>query len=145
MTRSRIYHALLCGAGLLFAGSASAETITWADWASLSLGEGASGTLDVGGTSVGLSFSGDVQSTSQTSGGTDYWSPDSTFSGGLVDNAPGNTDIITLNGGPDGLTQTLTFSQAITNPVMAITSLGRGSVPVTYAFSVPFEIISEGP
>jgi hypothetical protein len=146
MTRCTAQHLLACTVALLSATAASAETITWADWTAFSVdGNSATGTLTVDGTPVTLSFSGDVQSTSQVGGGTDYWAPDSTFSGGVVDNAPTNTDVITLNGGPGGLTQTLTFSTAITDPVMAITSLGRGSTPVTYEFSVPFEIISEGP
>ncbi len=137
---------LAASAAALSTTAAGAATITWADWTSFSTEtDSAVGTLTVDGTPVSLTFSGDVQSTSQVSGGSDYWAPDSTFSGGLVDNAPTNTDVIALNGGPGGLTQTVTFSVAITNPVMAITSLGRGSTPVTYDFSVPFTIISEGP
>jgi len=86
-------------------------------------------------------------------GGTDYWqnnptgvavtgatgrdTSDSPFTSTPVDNIPTGTDIIALN---HAGTQTLTFSEAIANPVFSYVSLnGNG-----YAFDQDFDILSFG-
>ena len=40
---------------------------------------------------------------------------------------------------------TITFSQAVENPVMAIFSLGQDGKPTQYVFTMPFVILSYGP
>jgi len=39
---------------------------------------------------------------------------------------------------------TLTFSSALTNPIMAIVSMGRTNLPVSYDFDTSFSVLSEG-
>jgi hypothetical protein len=80
----------------------------------------------------------------QTSGGTDYWSPDSTFTSAQVDNAPPGTDILALVGGQNQI-YTVTLSEPIKDPIMAILSLGQPAVATTYDFDSPFTIVSQGP
>ncbi|MBU2711789.1 hypothetical protein [Zooshikella harenae] len=77
----------------------------------------------------------------QPSGGTDYWTPrdptTSPYTSDVVDNIPTDTDIVALRYA--GM-QTLSFSDAIANPVFSYVSLnGNG-----YAFDQDFEILSFG-
>jgi hypothetical protein len=81
----------------------------------------------------------------QPSGGTDFWQKSgggrdastSPYTGDMVANIPTGTDIIALRYAG---TQTLTFSEAIANPVFAYVSLnGNG-----YGFDQDFEILSFG-
>ena len=53
--------------------------------------------------------------------------------------------IIQLFGGQFGLTDTITFSQAVTNPVMAIWSLGQGGDTAEFDFAQPYSIQAGGP
>src|SRR3546814_5773478 len=57
----------------------------------------------------------------QTSSGTNYWIENNPapYASGSVDNAPPTTDIIALGAG--GL-KTITFSQAVTDPYLALVS-----------------------
>ena len=120
----------------------------WTDWtASASTGANAgtaSGTIMVGGTPVTIGYAGEFDF-AQTSGGTNYWQPRSTFLGTtLTDAAPITADLIAISGGT-GLTNTFTFSTPIVNPFISIVSLGQPSTPVSYTFSSPFTIVSGGP
>lgn len=79
----------------------------------------------------------------QASGGTDYWTrgvrnnATSPYTSALVDNIPTGTDIVALRWAGS---QTLSFSQAIANPVFSYVSLnGNG-----YSFNQDFEILSFG-
>jgi hypothetical protein len=57
-----------------------------------------------------------------------------TFSGGTVGNPPPtNNQIIDLLGG-HGVTDTVTFSTPVINPVLAIWSLGSGGTPASFVF-----------
>lgn len=80
----------------------------------------------------------------QTSGGSNYWTPTSTYISAQVSNGPSSTDILALNGGLNQ-TYTVTLGEAIKDPIMAITSLGTPDVSATYDFNVPFSIVSQGP
>jgi hypothetical protein len=126
-----------------------AGTIDWTDWTTINVGNpggSAQGTLTASGQpTVMINYSGDVESPSQTSdpGNFNYWLPTSTFTSATVSDAPTNPGIVTLNGGT--VVNTLTFSQAIVDPVMALLSLGQGGVQITYTFSAPFTILSGGP
>lgn len=109
---------------LTAAGGANAATIDWTVWGTPATGNATSSPGSVAGViSAGLtvSYSGEVERLY-----TPNWTPTTTFAGGTVANAPTsnmNTGI-DLFGGSDGLTDTLTFSQAVVDPVIAIWSLG---------------------
>ncbi len=120
-----------------------ADTIAWATWTTATAGNPGSafGTLAGG---ITVTYSG------QTNGLTSVpsWTPASTFSGGDVGNNPPNTPSIKLQGGtPAGappITETITFSSAVVDPVFAIWSLGRTSTPASFNFITKDDIILEG-
>lgn len=122
---------------MLAAAPAAAVPVNWTDWTakgSLSV----TGTIDVGGTAVGVSFSGPY-SFANTNGGTNYWGEGSPapYTGGNIDNAPPDSDIIALNGGG---AVTISFTQAVVNPIFALVSW-NGNVA---SFSGPIETVSAG-
>jgi hypothetical protein len=79
----------------------------------------------------------------QTAGGINYWTPSSPYTSTQVDNAPPGTDILALIGGVNQ-TYVVTLSEPIKDPIMAILSLGQSSVPTSYDFDSPFDIVSQG-
>ena len=113
----------------------NAAAIPWIDWETTS-----SGSLTVGSTSIGVSMTGnpialvngDYYYNNGNTGGT---SPSGTY-GGL---AP--SDLIQVNAGGS---YTLTFEEAIINPYIALVSVGRSYLPITYDFNDPFSVISSG-
>jgi hypothetical protein len=127
----------------------SAGTIAWANWSSINVGNpdgSAQGTLSpLGEPVVTVNYSGDVESPSQTSasGNFNYWTPTSTWASTTVPDAPTNPGIVSLFGSPDA--NTLTFSQAIVNPVMALLSLGNPGLQISYTFDANLTILSGGP
>lgn len=128
-------------ASALAAPSAHAILVNWADLTGTSNNETiVTGTITVGGTNVGVTYSG-ATGFVQTNGGTNYWTePEPAFrpyTGGIVDNAPPTPDIIALNAG--GL-KTITFSQAVTDPFLALVSWNGNAG----TFTQPFDVISEG-
>lgn len=131
------YAATMALAGAIFSTSAVAATVSWTDWTSVSTGASqVNGSLAVGATNVGVSFNG-AYSFAQTSGGTNYWNPSTPYVGSIVSNAPPASDIIGLN---TGGTATITFSQAVTDPLIALVSWNGNTVD----FGVPIEILSYG-
>lgn len=149
MTRSMNWHlrgasALVIGT-LVFGASSHAATIAWTDWTSAT--GGASGTASG---SIALSPAISVTYAGQTTGRlVNYpsWNPASTFSGGTVSNAPPQADSsIGLTGGTAQV-NTLSFSAPVTDPVMAIWSLGAPGNPATFNFTSaePFALQSGGP
>jgi hypothetical protein len=121
---------------------AAAAPIIWTDWTSANTTT-AAGTL--GGINVG--FAGNISPAAQTAGGTNYWAvnPAIYTSVPQVDNPPPDSDIIRLTGGTATGVQTITFSQPVTNPVMAILSLGQPGFPVTYVFGDEnFSVLNSG-
>lgn len=143
---------LLATPWVCFGSSAQAATIAWVDWQSATLGNSdanggaASGTASLGGSTLMVGYTGELYLDTQVDGlGTDHWDPDSTWAdGSIVDNAPPGTDILALRGNPDS-TNTITFSQPVTNPVMAIFSLGKSIDPASYDFDAPFDVVVGGP
>lgn len=79
----------------------------------------------------------------QTSGGTNFWNPSTPYISAQVDNAPPGTDIVALIGGVNQ-TYTVTLSEPIRDPIMAILSLGQLGLPTSYDFDSPFTIVSQG-
>ena len=145
----------LAGLLALVAGPAAAVPYVWTDWTDSDAAGGFSayGTLTTDTTTVdvvynnpnGVSFFYDGEGAE-----TDYWAntrtrnaatspytslPNAALGSPGVDNIPTGTDMIALNRA--GL-QTLTFSEAIANPVFAFVSLNSNG----YAFDQDFEILS---
>ncbi len=109
---------------------ATAATI-WTDWTDLTLGYPgtASGTLGT----IEISYSGEVFRGSVTNVTPNIWNPETTYVGGLVDTSPDTIgDYIGLNGSTN--TGTITFSSTVTNPVIAIWSLGSPSTGASFTF-----------
>lgn len=116
--------------------AASAAPINWTTWSNT-----VTGTMNAPG-SVTVTFAGNPFGMAP---GYPSWGPSGTFNGGTVGNAPPSSGgIIQLQGG-NTLLQTITFSTAITNPVMAIWSLGQGGAPTTFVFSQTPTFQSGGP
>ena len=117
---------------LAFAGvsSASAAT-TWTDWTSGVTGYPGSATGTMGG--VNVYYIGENQCLNCYASN---WSPGSTWTGGPVSNAPpGNSGIQLIGGGGQGaIINTLTFSSAVVNPILAIVSLGQGGIDASFNF-----------
>lgn len=114
---------------------AAQAQVDWTDWQSATSTQvnGVAG-------SISVTYTGGWQFT-QLNGGTDYWNPASTYSSAQVPNAPGDSDIIALN----NVGGTLSFSSPVTNPVMAIVSLGQGGIGTRWNFDAPFQILTNGP
>ena len=121
---------------------------TWTNWTAATTGDTtgtATGTLNVTGHSpVTVSYTGDVTFAYVNGVGPDYWLPASPFISPMVPNAPPDSDFIALTGGPTTGLNTLTFSSPVLNPVLAINSLGDPNNPVSYIFSNPFDLLSQG-
>jgi hypothetical protein len=97
----------------------------------------------LGDTAVG--YVGEVLPNSQVAGGTNYWDPATPYISATVPNAPPASDIIILQGqSSNPITNTIFFSEPITNPVMAIVSLGQPGFEVFYDFAEDFTILSSG-
>lgn len=120
---------------------ALAGPITWTDWTSATTGPAGSAAGTIG--SVGIRYGGDV-TFAQLGAGINYWTEvTAPYTGSaVVDNAPTASEMIAMS--LAGITNTITFSQAVTNPIMAIVSQGQNGLPVTYDFDSPFSVLSEG-
>ncbi len=137
--------ALLCGLSF----SASAAPIYWTDWttsSSTQAGFEGKGTITTSTSTVDVTYT-NPQGVGffQSNGGIDYWQnihsgrnpSTSPYTSAAVDNIPTGTDIVGLRYAGS---QTLTFSEAIANPVFSYVSLnGNG-----YSFDQDFEILSFG-
>jgi hypothetical protein len=121
---------------------AHADTIVWTNWSSATSGNPGSATGAIGG--INVTYFG------QTSGLTNVpsWTPASTFTGGVVGNAPPHTPTIQIEGGSP-TTETITFSSAVVDPIFAIWTLGAPSSPATFDFSSksgqPLTVVGGGP
>jgi hypothetical protein len=120
----------------LAATQASAQTINWADWTS-------SNSATLVGNSVSFAVTTDPVSLVSNY---PSWTPSGSYADGtIITNAPpqGN-NIVQLIGG-SGTPDTITFSQAVTNPVMAIWSLGSGGNPASFVFTQTPTFVAGGP
>ena len=121
---------------------AHADTIAWTNWSTATAGNPGSASGTAG--TITVSYSG------QTSGLTNVpsWTPASTFTGGVVGNAPPHTPTIQLQGG-SALTETISFSSTVVDPIFAIWSLGQVGAPASFDFSSksgqPFDLLGGGP
>ncbi len=121
---------------------AVADPIDWASWSNVVTGTNGSATATFATAGVTASYGGELQ---QFVPNYPSYTPVSTFSGGSIDNAPPQANgIIQLFGGNAEARNTITFSQAVLNPVMAIWSLGQNGVPAQFSFGQAFTIQSGG-
>jgi hypothetical protein len=133
---------------LAASGLSHAATIYWTDWTSTTVGtpSGGSAAGTLVGLGVNVSYSGEVFGP-RGDGVTPSWNPGSTYTGGFVGNAPlASYGSIPLGNG--GVTDTITFSQPVVNPVMAIWSLGglnNLNASFTFQTAAPITIESGGP
>jgi hypothetical protein len=133
---------LLAACAVSTSALAHADTIVWANWSSATSGTPGSAIGTIG--SVGVTYSG------QTSGLTNVpsWTPASTFTGGVVGNAPPHTPTIQIEGGST-LSETISFSSTVVDPIFAIWSLGQPGVAASFDFSSksgqPFTVVGGGP
>jgi hypothetical protein len=128
------------------APAAHADTVDWTTWTSETPGTPS-------GTATGnINGAITVTYTGQFSGyatGTS-WDPTSTFTGGVVGNQPPPDVGIAMEGTTPGtpvITETITFSQVVADPIFAVWSLGAGGTPASFDFtsSEPFTVQGGGP
>ncbi len=135
--RGVIVHAFTL-ATLLAAPVALSAQAYWADWTTAGIGT-VTGDLTTLDGIVGLTYTGPY-TFAQTAGGPYTWD----FPIYDVDGPgtrPATTDLVALSGAG---THSIKFSTPVVDPFLAIMSLGRTSLPVSYAFTDPFTVLSEG-
>jgi hypothetical protein len=124
-------------------GIAQGGTVYWADW-TIANPTTVTGLLSPPSGTIQVTFNGGDLYGAQTSVGSNYWTPPSTYVSATVANAPPGPALIELNGGgsqPDALR----FSSPVTNPLLAVVSLGNGPVgSCTLGIGAPFTILSSG-
>ena len=92
--------------------------------------------------SVLVYYHGEVENPNELGGPGPNWTPASTFSGGTVGEHPPFGNKIVLNGGPLTKVDAFHFSRPVTNPIIAIFSLGAVSqlaelvFPKSYSLSL---------
>jgi hypothetical protein len=124
---------------------AAADPIDWASWSGIvtsntNTGAALATFADVG---VTASYSGELRSFQANY---PSYTPSATFSGGTVSNGPAQADgIVRIIGGTPTGTHTITFSEAVLNPVLAIWSLGQPGFLAQFVFGQPFTIQCGGP
>lgn len=137
----------------LVSRGAAAAVYSYVDWTEADVAAGtATGTITLPDESeVTLTFEAIQEDGSpgrlfgaQIAPGANYWSPSEPYVSLEVENPPLETDILQLQGGQNQI-YTVTLSEPIKDPIMAIVSLGQSSIPTTYDFDSPFAIVSQGP
>ncbi len=129
--------------------SARPDTVYWASWTSPTNNDHTAGSAGGSIRELGLNvtYRGEVEELS-----VDYpsWTPSRTFRGGTVGNAPPKkNNAIALQGGY-GAVDVITFSQPITNPSLAIWSLGDRlrdpGIEAKFTFNAqePFTVVAGG-
>jgi hypothetical protein len=118
----------------------ASAAIVWTDWTSVA-GNLATGTLGTATVTLNGPFD-----TTQVAGGTDYWriggvNPWPAYDG--VSNLPTNNDFISPAGSQT--THVINFSTPVTDPYLAIISLGQGGIQTNWDFvTSPFTLIDQG-
>ena len=116
---------------LAMVSSAYSSVINWAQWSQIETGIPGSARGTNSAAALSITYSGELESLI-----TNYisWQPATTYSGGDVSNPPPfSGGAIQLFGG-FGVTNTVTFSKPVTNPVMAIWSLGDSTNKASFVF-----------
>ena len=128
-------------ASIIAALSSSAmavDTVSWANWASLS-----NGSMQQGNQSITVSYVGENL-------GIDHnayiYDVPTSFTNAQVTNTPGTNGTILMQGGGANRINTFHFSQAVTNPYINVFSVGQAGVPVAFNFlnGATFSILAQG-
>jgi hypothetical protein len=137
MRTNTIVRRLILSTIILVGGSvAVANAAYWTDWTSAPAGASiVSGTLFDGTNTVDVTYTGPYGFAQTSGGGTNYWTYPGPTSPYDSFNGPPDSDIVALN---TAGTKTITFSQAVTNPLFAWTSWNGNSAQ----FGVPISILS---
>jgi hypothetical protein len=119
--------------------------VYWTSWTAATAGS-LSGVMSPPSGDIAVTYTGADLYGSQTTAGSDFWSPASTYVSATVPDAPPGPGLVEINGGP-GQIDTIRFSQPVTNPLVGIVSLGTGylPVPVELDFGAPCTVLSYGP
>ncbi len=119
---------------------AEGATISWATLTNSTASNPGTvlGSISLGGQTVNVTYTGEIDFTQLNNTGYNYYTPSTTYAGG-----PSTGDMIAISG--NSAAHTFTFSQAVTDPVMALVSLGQPGSVVSYNFDAPFTILSQGP
>lgn len=120
-----------------------ATPVDWVDWISTSgAGTVATGTIhdSASNSAITVTFTG-YYAWADTTSVLNLWSPfPGTYTSPTVPNGPPNGEAIGLA----FLGGTLSFSQPVTDPVMAISSLGTASRGSRWTFNAPFTVLTFG-
>jgi hypothetical protein len=143
----------IIGLGGATGGHVWAVTIDWTVWSSFSPGNPGTGAGAIAlPTPVNVGYSGELLSASYTGFGPPppnlypTWQGPA-YVGGTIGNGPSNQGGIALSGGATAGINTVTFSVPVTNPVMAIWSLGSAgtsSAEFDFTAAEPFTIQAGG-
>ena len=116
---------------------AHAVVVQWADLTSATANS-VSGSIAVNSENIGVTYEGPVFF-AQTNGGTNYWVEGNPrpYTGGIVENAPGTSDIIALS---QGGAKTIKFSKTVSDVYLALVSWNGNSG----TFDQAFQTISSG-
>lgn len=124
--------------------AAAAEDTAWIDWTTDVDATTVTGTLALPSGIVKVKFTGPSLYFSNTEpGSSDYWAsgtPDAYAATG----EPAGSDLLAFTGGTDAALYKVSFSRAVTNPVMAVMSLGRTGQPMRYVFKQTPTLLSSG-
>lgn len=124
--------ALTLAAALACTGASQAATIDWNTWQADGSGIMGANTISYTGENDGVRFD-------------TLFTPVSTFAdGSVVANAPVQANGIRELIGGNSTVNTITFSSAVVNPVMAIWSLGQGGVQASFAFNNATPVLISG-
>lgn len=121
--------------GLALAAPARAAIISWTDWQTAGTNT-ATGQITSGSTTITVTYSGPYHHV-QTGSGINFWTNPSIYTSSAVSNPPPPREMVALD--PGGM-KTITFSQPVVNPVLALVSWNNNSVD----FGTPIQILSSG-
>ncbi len=121
---------------LALASVAMADTVAWTSWTG-NTASTVTGTLTVGLTTVNVTFSGPYSFAQLNDTGVNWWTNPATYQSAIVSNAPSSPDIIGLG---TGGSKTITFSQPVEDPLLALVSWNGNTVD----FGVPITVLSNG-
>jgi len=139
----------IAGLGATFSTGASAVPYYWTDWTSWNPGGGTASGVITPSSGPGVTVTFDALTAGGSHGsylgvaGSSIWNPASTYQSAQVDNAPEYEALQLV--GDFNMTYRVTLSEAIKDPLMAVTTLGSGGDSATYVFDAPFTILSQGP
>lgn len=142
-----------CNDAGLSDGGIPVDGVYWAEWQEVTVGDpgSASAALRLPGGDIDVSYAGQVIEGSAPLGQptisfpiTVTFTPPSTFTSETIPNAPPETGMICINGSSQ-LTQTLTFSEPVRDPLIAVISMGSSTFGMTWDFGAPVVLRSSGP